>query len=213
MLSHDTRLRCDLVDVYYTLYGSRRPVCLPIPELAGMMNMHKQDAKKSASHAAKQLATPEVKHPPAPKDTPNPIIIDDNLECMNVEVVACDDRVKDEPMDMQIEPPRPTPKQEYFSDNSVSLPGMGQSGPVGFEPGMFKKEGDSKHKSDSGKLKKKKKDKKKHKHKHKHKHEHKHNKDKDKKEKDPSKRVKEETLSSVSSTPSPNPMSMGGESI
>jgi hypothetical protein len=94
MLSHDTRLRCDLVDVYYTLYGSRRPVCLPIPELAGMMNMHKQDAKKSASHAAKQLATPEVKHPPAPKDTPNPIIIDDNLECMNVEVVACDDRVK-----------------------------------------------------------------------------------------------------------------------
>lgn len=34
------------------------------------------------------------------------------------------------------------PKQEYFSDNSVSLPGMGQAGPVGFEPGMFKKEGD-----------------------------------------------------------------------
>lgn len=44
-------------------------------------------------------------------------------------------------------------KQEYFSDNSVSLPGMGQSGPVGFEPGMFKKEGDSRHKIDpSGKV-------------------------------------------------------------
>lgn len=47
---------------------------------------------------------------------------------------------------------KPATKQEYFSDNSVSLPGiMGQSGPVGFEPGMFKtKEGDTKHhKTDS----------------------------------------------------------------
>lgn len=35
-------------------------------------------------------------------------------------------------------------KQEYFSDNSVSLPGiLGQSGPVGFEPGMFNKTKDS----------------------------------------------------------------------
>ena len=49
-------------------------------------------------------------------------------------------------------------KQEYFSDNSVSLPGMGQTGPVGFEPGMFKKETDAKYKLDpSAKLKKKKK--------------------------------------------------------
>ena len=32
-------------------------------------------------------------------------------------------------------------KSEYYSDNSASLPGiMGTSGPVGFEPGMFKKE-------------------------------------------------------------------------
>lgn len=140
-------------------------------------------------------------------------------------------------MDIKVESPR-IQKQEYFSDNSVSLPGMGQSGPVGFEPGMFKKEGDSRHKVDpSGKvtititiitwfinattessnlavfntfqIKKKKKDKKKHKHKHKHKHEHKHN--KDKKEKDPNKlKIREETLSSMSSTPSPNPLSLGG---
>ena len=33
MLSHDAKLRCDLVDLYYTLYGSKRPLCLPIPEL------------------------------------------------------------------------------------------------------------------------------------------------------------------------------------
>ena len=64
------------------------------------------------------------------------------------------------PLDLKVEPAvKPVvPKQEYFSDNSVSLPGMGQTGPVGFEPGMFKKETDAKYKLDpSAKLKKKKK--------------------------------------------------------
>lgn len=36
MLSHDAKLRCDLVDLYYTLYGIKTPFCLPIPELAGL---------------------------------------------------------------------------------------------------------------------------------------------------------------------------------
>lgn len=42
-------------------------------------------------------------------------------------------------------------KSEYYSDNSASLPGiMGTAGPVGFEPGMFKKEAEEhKPKSDS----------------------------------------------------------------
>lgn len=41
-------------------------------------------------------------------------------------------------------------KSEYYSDNSASLPGiMGTPGPVGFEPGMFKKEEEHKQKSDS----------------------------------------------------------------
>lgn len=39
-------------------------------------------------------------------------------------------------------------KQEYYSDNSVSLPGMGLSGPVGFEPGMFKADAEQKQKLD-----------------------------------------------------------------
>lgn len=46
-------------------------------------------------------------------------------------------------------------KQEYFSDNSVSLPGiLGQSGPVGFEPGMFNKhkDGEMKQKLDPSKV-------------------------------------------------------------
>ena len=33
MLSHDPKLRCDLVDLYYTLYGVKTPMCIPIPEL------------------------------------------------------------------------------------------------------------------------------------------------------------------------------------
>lgn len=54
-------------------------------------------------------------------------------------------------MDLKVVPPvKSTPKQDYFSDNSVSLPGMGQTGPVGFEPGMFKKDPDMKHKLDPG---------------------------------------------------------------
>lgn len=36
MLSHDPKIRCDLVDLYYTLYGSKRPLCLPIPEIAAI---------------------------------------------------------------------------------------------------------------------------------------------------------------------------------
>merc|ERR1719278_672450 len=31
---YDSRLRCDIVDLYYTLYGRRRPPSLPLPELA-----------------------------------------------------------------------------------------------------------------------------------------------------------------------------------
>lgn len=35
-------------------------------------------------------------------------------------------------------------KTEFCSDNSVSLPGiLGSSGPVGFEPGMFKHDDES----------------------------------------------------------------------
>lgn len=42
-------------------------------------------------------------------------------------------------------------KTEYYSDNSASLPGiMGTQGPVGFEPGMFKKDSEEhKQKTDS----------------------------------------------------------------
>ncbi|KAF7285639.1 hypothetical protein GWI33_010292 [Rhynchophorus ferrugineus] len=247
-LSHDTRLRCDLVDLYYTLYGTKRPLCLPLTELAGLMNLTKPDIKKiktaipKLAHAdnpniKKETCIPKIKTE-IKESTSSNVIIDNNMDVpMNVDVpVVTDQKLKEEPiLDAQMSD-IPVPKQEYYSDNSVSLPGMGQSGPIGFEPGMFQKETDAtstssgkhkdKDKTDSSgvKMKKKKKDKKKHKHKHKHKHEHKH---KEKKEKDPNKvkikeeslltstiaSIKEETLSSGSSTPSPNTASMGSGDI
>jgi len=39
MLSHDSRLRCSFVDLYYVLYGTRRPLCIPVPELATILNV------------------------------------------------------------------------------------------------------------------------------------------------------------------------------
>jgi transcription initiation factor TFIID subunit 2 len=33
---YDSRLRCDMVDLYYTLYGRKRPPSLPLPELAAL---------------------------------------------------------------------------------------------------------------------------------------------------------------------------------
>lgn len=30
MLSHDAKMRCNWVDLYYTLYGVVRPMCLPM---------------------------------------------------------------------------------------------------------------------------------------------------------------------------------------
>ncbi|CAH2011710.1 unnamed protein product [Acanthoscelides obtectus] len=252
MLSHDSRLRCDFVDLYYTLYGNKRPFCIPLSELSGIMNLNKFDpsskkvprlAPAAPKQQQQQQQPAQQQQPPAlistatsgsnsgniveikkepeslritpPKETsavPPPIILD-TVECVNdVEIVASEVKteVKDEVMDIEVG--SPGVKQEYFSDNSVSLPGLGQVGPVGFEPGMFKKEDERQKTASPGKVKKKKKDKKKHKHKH-HKHKHskdKEKKDKDKKEEDPTKVKKEDTLSSMSSTPSPNTMSLGG---
>lgn len=101
MLSHDTRLRCELVDLYYTLYGTRRPTCLPVPELAAMMNIQRGEMKKMKSFASiKQLSASSEKQrnlSPLPhKDVQqNDIIIDSNLDNLNVsEVVVKEERIK-----------------------------------------------------------------------------------------------------------------------
>lgn len=41
-MSHDTRLRCDLVDVYYALYGIKEPPVIKNPELAALYQPQKE---------------------------------------------------------------------------------------------------------------------------------------------------------------------------
>lgn len=180
MLSHDTKLRCDLVDLYYTLYGNKRPVCLPIPELAGVMKPQKIHAPSPAGPEAKRIKTlPPVRGNIEPTKPNSPItikteaadvIVLDNNIGIDMEIIVEDKNkiikvnqsifyryryyimyFQEEPIEIKDDPiqiiPKPiVPKQEYFSDNSVSLPGiMGQSGPIGFEPGMFKTKDEQKH--------------------------------------------------------------------
>ncbi|CAC5377567.1 TAF2 [Mytilus coruscus] len=38
-LSHDSRLRCDVADLYFTLYGRTRPTCLVIPDNLVVLNL------------------------------------------------------------------------------------------------------------------------------------------------------------------------------
>lgn len=177
MLSHDTGMRCNFIDLYFTLYGKRRPHCLPITEVE---NLYKPPKSPSA----------EIREKEKRKATSPPQVVVEVGDGVKETVDLPEKKIKTE-KDGQI-------KSEYLSENSASLPGIsGSTGPVGFEPGMFPKSEGSIKSESSSKSKKKKKDKKKHKHKHKHKHEHKHKekvekktkvknkgkKDKDKKEK------------------------------
>lgn len=41
---HDWRLRCDAVNLYYTLFGLTRPSCLPLPELGLVLNLKEKKA-------------------------------------------------------------------------------------------------------------------------------------------------------------------------
>lgn len=42
--SHDWRLRCGAVDLYFTLFGLSRPSCLPLPELGLVLNLKEKKA-------------------------------------------------------------------------------------------------------------------------------------------------------------------------
>lgn len=93
MLSHDSRLRCELVDLYYTLYGIRRPTCLPIPELAGVLNLQKHDIKKMKSFSSIQKTSAPASTSETKRPLPSPIVVD-MTECVNVEIVAKDLKIK-----------------------------------------------------------------------------------------------------------------------
>ncbi|RWS28113.1 flocculation protein FLO11-like protein, partial [Leptotrombidium deliense] len=48
-LSHDAKLRCGFVDLYYTLFGRGRPNCLPKPELSVVVNLKEKKAHVNTS--------------------------------------------------------------------------------------------------------------------------------------------------------------------
>ncbi|CAL8096925.1 unnamed protein product [Orchesella dallaii] len=199
-LAIDARLRCDLVDLYYTLFGTRKPVCL---------------LDESQQHLADEITSRRK----------SPLTVREDVD-FKPEVV---EEVGEAELPNIVSAGVLSSKHESMaSDNSAELPdALDSSLPTSFEPEMFRtekeieiesserevkakfrsdtksvesKDGEveagesSSHKKHShhshhhSKAKKKKEKKKKHKHKHKHKHSHEHK-----------KKVKEETLSSASS--------------
>lgn len=178
-----------MVDLYYSLYGAKRPTCLPQDndDLARLYKPQKVEKMEDI----KKIESIEVEK--------TEVIIEETIVAIDEKVEIVEELKKEQidedmipvteiiPLDEPLPapllpsvspppsiPPEKKAKLEYFSENSISLPGVSagfdQDRPVGFEPGMFdKKDSDDTGDPNKEKLKKKKKDKKKHKHK-KHKH-------------------------------------------
>lgn len=262
-----------MVDIYYSLYGTKKPLCLPNAELSAMFKPQKINfgtepkSRPSSRPSSRQSSRPSSRPPSRPSSRPSsrpatPVTLietvepdvqfDDNftplpqpvtvsspkpldildfdddiikLEDNEDEKITKDDdleiyELNNRPINDIIPQPPPAKKikTDYYSDNSVSLPGIsnssGVTGPSGFE-GMFIKEDEDETKSKAGdatsgsKSKKKKKDKKKHKHKHKHKKNRDKDKDRSMDKKDPNitrilKEETQETLSSADSSSNSN---------
>lgn len=196
-LSHDSRLRCDMVDLYFALYGSKRPPGMCSAELSAIF----KPQKITSSIPLKGFVKAEVKsRPESPIDEkphisnvpialPEEQIIsvdelntiessqpgqsidvvqlkdDSMIEVTDIkidpdseqisrasikeEIIDVDELDKSETMATEFDqqPPMKRQKTDFNSDNSASLPGIPStpgemSGPIGFEPGMFKQEGE-----------------------------------------------------------------------
>ena len=49
---YDSRLRCDIVDLYFKLYGRKRPHAVPIPELAMLKSSFQSKGDKSKAEVS-----------------------------------------------------------------------------------------------------------------------------------------------------------------
>ncbi|TDG50376.1 hypothetical protein AWZ03_003281 [Drosophila navojoa] len=200
-LSCDTKLRCDFVDLYYALYGTKRPFCLQTSET---QNFYKDLLKDSnvPSNSFKRAIDPKpIDSEPQERQKPSMVTIkrtateafevgdeiiklerSEEITVLNdpVEVQAYDGEAKlnvdavDEPAGDSQQLTKRLRTEIYADtadDNSISVVDVGET------TRQYESSYDeSKMRPDGNLKKKKKKDKKKHKHKHKHKH----NKDKDK---------------------------------
>lgn len=87
-LSHDARLRCDMVDLYYALYGSKRPPGMSSAELSAMFKPQKVSAP------LKGFVKAEVKsRPDSPIDEKPQFagLIDDGDELPDEQIISVDD--------------------------------------------------------------------------------------------------------------------------
>ncbi|XP_076029935.1 TATA-box binding protein associated factor 2 isoform X2 [Oratosquilla oratoria] len=227
----DSRVRCAAMDLYYTMYGRRRPACIPHIDPAIVVNL-----RKPPNPPIEKVEVKTEEPPTTPVLVKREALTDD-------EELAKDKDIKNIEMLVQPQPPvledskvfikegrrqgigdsfesfeealdgggNSTPvlpgSLDDFSESTASLPGDAQNA-AGFEPGMFEENGAGENGKQLHKVKKRKKDKKHKKHK-KHKHD---QKDQDKLDK-LDKYIKEENLSSGSSNPG-SPASPGnGETI
>lgn len=146
-----------MVDLYYTLYGPKRPTCLPQEneELARMYRPQKV-AARIPSPTPLPLEESKVKTEEVIEETVVPIDKIQEVEETKKEpedLQGTDIIPLDEPLVLPMPPPEKKPKMEYFSENSISLPGVSNTEtgtqPIIFEQGMFMSEGSHKHKRES----------------------------------------------------------------
>ncbi|XP_060655277.1 transcription initiation factor TFIID subunit 2 [Drosophila nasuta] len=195
-LSGDTKLRCDIVDLYYALYGKKRPSCMQAHE-----NQHfYQDLMKENSNSSNSFkkidkldragSESKERHKPAmvtiKRTATEAFEVGDEIiqlerseeiqvmdEPINVQSYDSETRINtmdDIPGESQHMSKRVKTELYAEDDNTTMALDVGES--TRYESSYD----EAKFKADGSVKKKKKKDKKKHKHKHKHKH----NKDKDK---------------------------------
>ncbi|XP_071743330.1 transcription initiation factor TFIID subunit 2 [Lepeophtheirus salmonis] len=147
---YDSRLRCDIVDIYFKLYGRKKPVCMPLPELQAILAPQRVQEDKTSKADKKKFHDTKSR-----KKEVRPTRINVPYTHKERGRKTCD---TGRPLLATADIP------EYFNlDDPSSLP----TTPIADDSN-----GEPSHKPH--KEKKKKKDKKRHKHKHKkHKHEHK----------------------------------------
>ncbi|XP_074642286.1 transcription initiation factor TFIID subunit 2-like isoform X2 [Tubulanus polymorphus] len=83
---HDARLRCDIADLYFTLYGRSRPAVLPIPE--NVMVLNYRDQRLSVKTSQTSILTPTALKKPQFK-TFSPMDYDDEEDDLDIDVDAC----------------------------------------------------------------------------------------------------------------------------
>lgn len=149
LTSNNDQMRCNFVDLYYALFGVTSPAVLTRGDSTTTMGLPRipKLSKRLLSPTDfdgellddRRHSTDSDRHfKSEPKIKDEMIDRDEHEHDMNVDYRHNDNDGDSRPSDAK------KMKTDYGSDNSVSLPGMsGGSGPIGFEPGMFKSEDDN----------------------------------------------------------------------